>query len=153
MSAPPKRKPKNPFYALVLLVGLAFLLTACAYTVMAFLDVQGRSPAQSNSQLLVFLNQYGVMLMGVELAVLCVAMVAAFGTEDFWQRRFDRCHGKRTVSDKATGDTPATNSADGMPADGDGSVGATVSDATVSGDAGGGDAGGGAVLPGKKVAP
>lgn len=143
MSAPPKRKPKNPFYALVLLVGVAFLLTACAYTVMAFLDVQGRSPSQSGSQLLVFLNEYGVLLMGVELAVLCVAMMAAFGTEDFWQRRFDRCHGKRPADHKTPADQPEMSPAEGIPADGDG----------LRGDGSRGDAQGGATLPGKKVSP
>ena len=92
--SPKSRKARNPFYGLVLIVGIAFLLTACAYTMLAFLDVQGRTSSISSSRLLVYLNEHGVKLMGIELAVLCVAMVAAFGTEDFWQRRFDRRHGR-----------------------------------------------------------
>ncbi len=111
MSAPKNRKAKNPFYALVLLVGVAFLLTACAYTVLAFLDVQGRSPTTSGSHLMVFLNQYGVHVLGVELAVLCVAMVAAFGTEEFWQRRFDRRHGVRTSQSDSTANLPRQSAA------------------------------------------
>jgi hypothetical protein len=90
---PAAKKAKNPFYAIVLIVGIGFLLTACAYTVMAFLDAQGHRETTANSGLLRFLNEHGVTVFGVELGVLCVAMVAAFATEDYWQRRFDLRHG------------------------------------------------------------
>ena len=116
MPAPSSRKAKNPFYALVLLVGLAFLLTACAYTVLAFLDVRGHGSTTAESDLLVFLNRHGIMLFGIELAVLCVAMVAAFATEDYWQRRLDRRLGiphneRRTPSADSHQEAPEDESA------------------------------------------
>lgn len=101
---PAAKKAKNPFYALVLIVGISFLLTACAYTVLAFLDVQGHRETAAQSGLLNFLNEHGITLFGVELGMLCVVMVAAFATEDYWQRRFDRRHGKAAARGRAEAD-------------------------------------------------
>ncbi len=111
---PAAKKAKNPFYALVLLVGVSFLLTACAYTVLAFLDVQGHRETTEKSGLLRFLNEHGVTVFGVELGVLCAAMVAAFATEDYWQRRSELRYGtvkspKRRPSDEAETETESSS--------------------------------------------
>lgn len=108
---PAAKKAKNPFYALVLIVGISFLLTACAYTVLAFLDVQGHRETAAQSGLLNFLNEYGIAVFSVELGALCVAMVAAFATEDYWQRRFDRRHGKVAAPGQAKADEAEDRSA------------------------------------------
>ena len=81
-----KRPFANPFYALLLVVGVAFLLTATSYGVMAFRDVQGHSAAQSGSGLMMFLDRHGGLLMGVELAVLVLASFAAMATDGYWTK-------------------------------------------------------------------
>lgn len=107
---PAAKKAKNPFYALVLIVGIGFLLTACAYTVLAFLDVRGHGDTAARSGLLTFLSNYGIMLFGIELGVLCAAMVGAFATEDYWQRRLERWQAQDAEASHASAvpDTPGT---------------------------------------------
>jgi hypothetical protein len=82
-----KRPFANPFYALLLVVGVAFLLTATSYGVMAFRDVQGHGAAESGSGLMLFLDQHGAWLMAGELAVLAIASFAAMATDHHWTKR------------------------------------------------------------------
>ncbi|HET6883143.1 MAG TPA: hypothetical protein VFI31_23440 [Pirellulales bacterium] len=85
---PGKRSAKNPFYVLLVVLGIAFALTACAYTVMTLKAV--RSPAAADGEgagLLSFLDQYGAMLMAGELALLAVATFGAIATDRYWMRR------------------------------------------------------------------
>ena len=84
-----KQRPfANPFYALLLIFGLAFLLTATSYGVMAFRDVQGRSAAESGSGLMLFLDRHGGVLMAGELAILIAASFAAMATDRYWTKRW-----------------------------------------------------------------
>ena len=83
------KKTVNPFYPVLLVVGLVFAVTACAYGVMA---VNLLSPAQvmgdrPDSGLLAFLDQHGMTLLLSELGVLAVVTFAAIGTDDYWTRR------------------------------------------------------------------
>jgi hypothetical protein len=82
-----KRPFANPFYALLLVVGVAFLLTATSYGVMAFRDVRGRPAAESGSGLMLFLDRHGGLLMAGELAILVVASLLAMATDGYWTRR------------------------------------------------------------------
>jgi hypothetical protein len=78
-----KNQRTNPFYALLLVAGLAFVVTACAYGVMTYLGTRGQVP---ESGLLVFLARHGVWLLLVEVAVVFVAGIAAMLTDNFWTR-------------------------------------------------------------------
>ncbi len=83
-----KKEPFNPFYVLLVLLGIAFSITACAYGVMAWRDLRGAVGAEAeDSALLGFLRDHGTMLLGVELVLLAVATFGAMGTDRFWQRR------------------------------------------------------------------
>lgn len=86
-----KRKvPVNPFYAVLVVVGVLFAITACAYCVMAFRAV---TPADadrasvSGTRLMNLLDHYGMWLMLGELALLAVATLGAIGTDDYWTRQ------------------------------------------------------------------
>jgi hypothetical protein len=93
---PGKRSAKNPFYVLLVVLGIAFALTACAYSVMTLKAVQ--SPAAANADadgagLLWFLDRYGAWLMTGELVLLAVATFAAIATDRYWmQRAYDEHH-------------------------------------------------------------
>lgn len=79
------RRRVNPFYALVLVAGAAFTVTACAYGWMTYLSIQRPTPATaaaaSQSSLLPLLREHGTRLLAGELAVLAVASLAAFATD------------------------------------------------------------------------
>ena len=84
------KQPKNPFYAVLLVVGVIFAITACAYCVMAFRAVTGEPPGQvstSGEGLMRFLDQYGMWIMLAEITVLAVATVGAIGTDRYWIKR------------------------------------------------------------------
>jgi len=83
----PARKPTNPFYVALLPVGAIFSLTACAFVVMM---MQTRSPRPAEpSTLIGVMEQHGIAIMTLELALLAIFTVAAITTDDFWVRRFE----------------------------------------------------------------
>jgi len=85
------REAFNPFYAVLVVVGVAFAVTACAYGVMTFVSLRaaeaGQNPAALPSSLAKFMNDYGERLLGGELLLLAVATVGAISTDRYWQRR------------------------------------------------------------------
>jgi hypothetical protein len=91
------RKSANPFYVLLVIVGLSFVLTATAYVVMAFREAHARdetvvkgSTAVATSDehpLMVWMRHHGNTALLTELALLAVCTFAAIGTDGFWQRR------------------------------------------------------------------
>lgn len=84
-------KPFNPFYPLLVVVGVIFCVTACAYGVMTVKglqpDVATAAGTVSDQQLLVWLDVNGFKMMMIELAVLAVMTVAAISTDEYWERR------------------------------------------------------------------
>ena len=90
---PAKRSATNPFYALLVVLGIAFTLTACAYCVMALKAVRPQAEQQAAGQaLLDFLDRYGAAVMAGELALLALATVAAIATDRYWMRRAFQQH-------------------------------------------------------------
>lgn len=88
------KKSANPFYALLLIAGLAFAITATAYGVMAFreretLFATSIESASSGVEhpLMSWMSRHGETALMAELALLAVATFAAIGTDDYWQRR------------------------------------------------------------------
>ncbi len=77
-------KATNPFYAALLVVGVAFAITACAYGVMT---VRGLDPRMADEQGLVgLMRQHGLAILVVELVLLAVLTAAAIGTDEYWER-------------------------------------------------------------------
>ena len=82
------KTPVNPFYVLVVIFGVAFVITACAYGTMAYRAIAPAVDAQARDQgLMGFLDRYGMHLLGVELAVLGVASFLAMWLDQFRSRR------------------------------------------------------------------
>ncbi len=94
MSVDKNRKRVNPFYVVLVLVGVAFAVTACAYGVMAVKQLHASDlqlPGQDDKRLpsadagfIQFMDQHGNRLLVVELAALGLATFAAMGTDRFW---------------------------------------------------------------------
>jgi heme/copper-type cytochrome/quinol oxidase subunit 2 len=84
------RKSANPFYALLIIAGIAFVVTAAAYCVMAYRE---REPAKAGEPplpahpLMVWMSQHGEVALLAELALLGISTIGAIGTDDYWQRR------------------------------------------------------------------
>ena len=82
------KKIINPFFTLLVVVGLAFAMTACAYTVMSFQSLDPHAADQPGVPQL--MKQHGLMIMLVELGLLAVLTVAAIATDDYWVRRSEK---------------------------------------------------------------
>jgi hypothetical protein len=94
----PERKPINPFYSVLVVVGVLFSLTACAYGVMT---VRGLDPNNADEVGLIgFLNDYGLWIMIGELVVLAILTVAAIGTDEYWTRSVPTADSSTAVSDQ-----------------------------------------------------
>ena len=100
MASPPKAT--NPFYVLLVLVGIVFFVTASAYCVMSVKQLHGTGAAddsQTGTLLLRFLDEHGFQLMMSEIVVLALATVAAIGT--------DKIHARRTSDETIDGGRPS----------------------------------------------
>ena len=85
----PVKKHFNPFYALLILAGLVFAVTAFAHGFMAFEAVNAlRADADRHAAhpLNQWLRAHGDAALLVELTALAVLTVAAIGTDRFWDR-------------------------------------------------------------------
>jgi hypothetical protein len=93
------RKSANPFYVLLILSGLSFVITTTAYVVMAFRDAHAneesvaevRSPVAVNDAhpLIEWMRRHGNAALLTELGLLAICTFAAIGTDGYWQRRAD----------------------------------------------------------------
>jgi hypothetical protein len=84
-----QRKAPNPFYVVLMVVGVAFVLTACAYGWSSWLKLDPQY-FDRHAKFVEALDRYGVVAMIVELALLTVLTFLAIGTDDFWERRAQR---------------------------------------------------------------
>ena len=81
------KEPFNPFYPVLVLAGIAFLITACAYGVMAFRDVRAAASTETAPNALMLLMQnHGGKLLGGELVVLALSSFAAMGVDQYRSR-------------------------------------------------------------------
>jgi hypothetical protein len=88
------REPVNPFYVLVAIVGVVFLVTACAYGVMAFRAISTLPDRPPESHALTSaLDRHGVVIMTWELALLAVTTLAAMGLDRFRSLRQQAARG------------------------------------------------------------
>lgn len=86
----PRKKAVNPFYVLLLAVGVAFTITAAAYGVMAYHETRPGGAWSTTGEahlLLSFMSQHGDGLMIGELALLGIFTVGAIGTDHLWNAR------------------------------------------------------------------
>lgn len=93
----------NVWSSLLVLMAIAFTLTASAYAVMAVkrLDAAMAAASEESSPALIeFLDRYGARLMCAELVFLAVAAVAAIGTERRQTGRRDSPTGAQPEKDQ-----------------------------------------------------
>jgi hypothetical protein len=77
----------NPFYVLLLVLGIVFAITACAYGVVAVKMSTAQGASRSAGEWLVkVMNEHGLWLLVGELTLLALATFAAIGTDDYWNR-------------------------------------------------------------------
>jgi hypothetical protein len=83
------KEPLNPFYVLLVLVGVVFFVTAFAYGAMTYLAIQPGAPGREaeKHELWGFLDRHGMQLMGAELAVLAGATFGAMWLDGYRMRR------------------------------------------------------------------
>lgn len=84
------RKSFNPFYVGVVIAGVAFTVTACAYGVMTVRDLRATEPVAADAPgepLMQWLRDHGFTALMIELGVLTVMSVGAMATDSYWTRR------------------------------------------------------------------
>jgi hypothetical protein len=81
------QEPINPFYVLVVLVGVVFVVTTFAYGTMAY-----RAVAQKDESpgLMSMLDEHGVSILSGELAVLGLVTFGAMWLDGVRTRRTER---------------------------------------------------------------
>ncbi len=85
----PYKKSANPFYTLLVVIGLTFVVTAAAYGVMATRESRAATTGEPVAEhaLLQWMHEKGNTALLAELALLAVCTVGAIGTDEYWQRR------------------------------------------------------------------
>lgn len=93
------RPPRNPFYAVLGVVGFAFTITAAASCVAVLRGVRPTAATGGSHVLDAFLARYGTSLLVGEIFVLAVATVGAI-----W---LDHVAGEKVRRDRAARDSAA----------------------------------------------
>ena len=94
---PKRRKTFNPFYSLLVVLGVAFVITACAYGLVLLRSNRPMDAVRAgNAQnpLLQLMQRHGQTILFVELGMLLVATVGCITTDDYWERRSAARHGR-----------------------------------------------------------
>lgn len=88
----PYKKSANPFYAVLIVAGLVFVVTAAAYGVMAVRESRAALSGEPVAEhaLMQWMHDNGNTALLTELAILGAATIAAITTDDYWQRRTQR---------------------------------------------------------------
>ena len=103
------KSPVNPFYVLVAVVGVVFVVTACAYGTMAYRAIAPAVAAQARNQgLMGFLDRYGVQSLSVELVVLGVVSLGAMWLDQVRSRR-DSASARRQTAAPTDADSISRN--------------------------------------------
>ncbi len=84
-----EKKATNPFYVLLVLLGIIFAITTCAYGVMAvkMSTAAGISEVVGGDGLMPLMNRHGLSILLVELVLLALATFGAIGTDNYWTKR------------------------------------------------------------------
>jgi hypothetical protein len=99
ISVAKSKEPINPFYVLVVIVGIVFVVTACAFAVMSWRATQPRvrqaggqaeAPAADRHPLMVFLDKHGLDVLTWELIGLGGATFGAMWLDGLRSRRAER---------------------------------------------------------------
>ncbi len=77
----------NPFYAALMIVGVAFAISAIVYGIMALRELRGVVPAPGQGGLMAWMSRHGEWLLGVELGLLILLSLAAMLTDDYWFKK------------------------------------------------------------------
>lgn len=86
------KKWKNPFYTLLIPVGMVFVVSVFAYGFMAFLELNATNAearAQMGHPLFTWLDENGLPMLLWELGVMGVLTVGAIATDSWWTRDSD----------------------------------------------------------------
>jgi hypothetical protein len=82
------KKSANPFYLLLVVFGISFVMTATAYCVMAVRATKSTTDSPSAPHpLMAWMHEHGDTALMTELALLGVCTFGAIGTDEYWQRR------------------------------------------------------------------
>lgn len=85
-----RKGPINPFSVLLILVGVAFCLTASAYGLMTYRAAHATAESLSADRahpLWIVMDSYGNWALLIELALLALCTFAAIGSDAWWERR------------------------------------------------------------------
>jgi hypothetical protein len=87
-TAAKRKQPCNPFYALLVIAGVAFTITACAYALLMVRATRPESSPFEEGALMKLLDDRGMEIMGVEVLILALATAGAIGL-DQWRGNRD----------------------------------------------------------------
>ena len=97
-----KKQEVNPFYVLVVLVGIAFVVTTLAYVVVLvrLQPVGGQAPTSVESPVPQFIEQRGESLLLQEAGALVVVSILAMGLDRWRSRRSSRAKEEVSPGDR-----------------------------------------------------
>jgi hypothetical protein len=96
------RPPRNPFYAVLGIVGFAFTITAAASCVAVLRGVRPVTATGGTHVLDVFLERYGTSLLVGEIVILALATVGAIWLDHVAGEQTRRGRATRSAAERGT---------------------------------------------------
>ena len=89
-----EKKPVNPFYVALVVLGALFAITACAYGVMMLVTIRegdipttAATPLSEQHPMMLFMDRHGFRLLLWELGLLALATMLVITTDTIRERR------------------------------------------------------------------
>ncbi|MFM8892589.1 MAG: hypothetical protein ACKOTB_13380, partial [Planctomycetia bacterium] len=80
------RPPRNPFYAILCIVGVLFAITASSYCLSVLRGLRPQDGSASPHVLERWMDRHGTTALAVELVLLAVATFGAIAVDEIGQR-------------------------------------------------------------------
>lgn len=79
-----KKNRINPFYVLLVVTGMLFLVTACSYGLMTLRAIRDVDALAAETGLMPWIDRHGAALMLGEVAAIGTLSVLAMATDKYW---------------------------------------------------------------------
>ena len=95
-----RKPPRNPFYTLLMVASLLFVVTTLGYLVGPFVEQRAIDGTGKRSALVSWFDRRGVLALAIEFGAMCVLALLAVATDRHFTARKGAADASRRLHDR-----------------------------------------------------